>query len=75
MRITESAQKHGITDEDMLHAIRLARREVPIDDELSMCLGPARDGSLLEVGVVGLETDDPVVVHAMRLRPKFYPYL
>lgn len=40
-----------------------------------MLLGAASDGSLLEVGVLGIEGSDPVIVHAMPLRAKYYPYL
>jgi hypothetical protein len=32
-------------------------------------------GTPLEVGVLGLGSDDPVVIHAMRLRPKFFPFI
>ncbi len=69
-RITESARKHGIADEDMLHVvrnfIRIAQR-----DEFTMLIGPARDGQLLEVGVLDAGSDDPVVIHAMPVRPDF----
>jgi hypothetical protein len=30
---------------------------------------------LLEIGVLDLESDDPVVIHAMELRRKFYLFL
>ena len=40
-----------------------------------MLIGPARDGSLLEIGLLDFQGDDPVVIHAMPLRPKFHPYL
>jgi len=40
-----------------------------------MAIGHARDGTPLEVGVVDIEGDDPVAVHAMRLRPAFYRHL
>ena len=36
---------------------------------------PARDGAPLEIGVLDLNGEDPVVIHAMRLRPKFYPLI
>jgi len=51
VRIAQTARKHGITDDDMLHA-----------------------GELLEVGVLGIDTDDPVIVHAMRARPQYLPH-
>ena len=80
MRIAKSARKHGVADEDIQHALKHALRIVDDDDddddddEISMVLGPSRSAELLEVGVLNLETD-PLVVHAMPLRPKFYPYL
>lgn len=33
-----------------------------------MPIGPAQDGTLLEIGVLDIDGEDPVVVHAMRLR-------
>jgi hypothetical protein len=38
-----------------------------------MLVGPARNSDLLELGVLDIETDDPLIVHAMRARPKFLP--
>lgn len=46
-----------------------------MDEELTMLIGPATDGSLLEVGALGLDGDDPVLIHAMPLRRKFYRFL
>jgi hypothetical protein len=48
-----------------------------MDDDLTMLIGPARpgparDGTPLQIGVLDLNGEDPVVIHAMRLRPKFY---
>jgi hypothetical protein len=40
-----------------------------------MALTPARDGTPLEIGILGSATDDPVVIHAMGLRPKFQRFL
>lgn len=40
-----------------------------------MLIGPARDGALLEIGILHLDGEDPVIVHAMPLRPKFYRFL
>lgn len=74
-RIGDPARKHGVDDEDMLHAARNALYRVRQDDEVVMLIGPARDGSPLELGILGHFTDDPVIIHAMALRPKFYPFL
>ena len=42
-------------------------------NDVVLYLGPARDGALLEVGLV--LRDQPRIVHAMTLRQKFYRYL
>ncbi len=52
-----------------------AIRKIDMDDDLTMLIGPARDGTPLEIGVLDLNGEDPVVIHAMRLRPKFYPLI
>ena len=46
-----------------------------MDEGLTMLLGPAADGALLEVGVLDLDGDDPVIIHAMPIRTKFYRFL
>jgi hypothetical protein len=76
VRIVGPARKHGIGDEDILHAARHAIREVPNDDDdVMMLIGAARDGALLEIGILGAETDDPVIIHADRMRPKYQGFL
>jgi hypothetical protein len=75
MRIGEPARRHGVTDSDIAHATRTAIRRVRMDGDLTMLIGPATDGSLLEIGVLDLDGEDPVVIHAMPLRPKFYRLL
>lgn len=39
-----------------------------------LLIGADHDGRLLEIVVLDPD-DDPVVIHAQPLRPKFYPYL
>lgn len=56
MRIVQTARKHDIADDDMSHAGRNAIAQWHLDDDLTMRVGPARDGDLLEVGVLGLDT-------------------
>lgn len=46
-----------------------------MEEDLTMLIGPASDGKLLEIGVLDLDGDDPVVIHAMALRSKFYRFL
>jgi hypothetical protein len=71
VRIGRPARRHGLTDEDILHAVRNALRKIEMDEGLTMLIGPASDATLLEIGVLGLDGDDPVVIHAMPLRPRF----
>jgi hypothetical protein len=49
--------------------------KVEMDEDLTMLIGPACDGTPLEIGVLDLDGEDPVVIHAMRLRPKFYRFI
>lgn len=46
-----------------------------MDEDLTMLIGPASDGTLVEIGVLDIDGDDPVVIHAMQLRRKFYRFL
>jgi hypothetical protein len=71
VRVAQPAYKHGITDKDMLHAARNAIAQWRLDDDFTMRVGPALDGDLLEVGILGIDTDDPVIVHAMPARPQY----
>jgi len=75
VRIGLPARKHGIAEADIWHAVRNAVRRVAMDEELTMLIGPAIDSALLEIGVLGIDGDDPVVIHAMELRAKFYRFL
>ncbi len=75
MRIGEPARKHKVADADIWHAARTAVRRVDLDEDLTMLIGPASDGALLEIGVLEIDGDDPVIIHAMALRTKFYRFL
>lgn len=65
-----SARKHGVAVEDIEHAVRNAMAVDELDDDLCLYLGPARDGSLLEVITLAKEDSD-LVIHAMAMRPKY----
>lgn len=75
MRIGAPARRHGVPDEHMDHAFRNAMRRVRLDEDLTMLIGPAPDGTLIELGVLGIDGDDPVVIHAMLLRARFRRFL
>jgi len=75
MRIGRPAHRHGLSEPDINHAVRTAIRRVALDDDLTMLIGAGLDGRLLEIGVLGLDGEDPVAIHAMPLRPKFTRFL
>lgn len=67
--IPASARKHGVADDDMLHAYRTPIRVFEFDD-LTMLIGPDAAGRLLEVAIATAEGIE-FIVHAMPARPKF----
>jgi hypothetical protein len=67
--ILESARKHQVSDDDMLHAYRNPIRVFDLG-ELTMLIGPDNAARLLEVGVSEAEGIE-FVVHAMPARDKF----
>lgn len=68
--IAESARKHGVSDEDILHAYRNPIRVFELDEGFTMVIGANHAAIIFEIGVVD-GTEAPVVVHAMRAREKF----
>lgn len=61
--------KHGIADNDMLHAYRNPIRVFELDD-LIMLIGGDESGRMLEIGVATAEGIE-FIVHAMPARKKF----
>jgi hypothetical protein len=69
--IEASARKHGVTEEDMLHALRHHWRAFETGDPaVTMFIGPSTTAEPLEVGVV-TDEEGTAIIHAMRTRPKF----
>jgi hypothetical protein len=69
--IEASARKHGVTDDDMLHALRNHWQAFQTDDPaVTMYIGPAIDTRPLEIGVVD-DDEGTAVIHAMPARAKF----
>lgn len=65
--ILESAHRHGVTDQDMLHALRFAVHHVRQDDDMVMFIGPDSTGhTLIEVGVVIWWGGELAIAHAYR---------
>ena len=76
MDIVVSAKKHGIADEEILHAIAhaLTVDEVDEDPIRYLILGPDSGGNLLEIVVLD-RPNGPCVIHAMKMREKYRPLL
>jgi len=79
LKWTRSAARHGVAQEDALHAILNHRYRVEDFDEPragsfgrpDLFIGPPRDGSvLLEVKAVITPPDDFVIFHVMEARAK-----
>ena len=72
MEIHESALRHGIAEDDLLHPVRNAVAIDELDDDLRLYIGPARSAALLEVITLRRGADDEeLVIHAMPLRAKY----
>lgn len=75
MEIYRSARRHGIADEDIVHAVEHALAVGEQDDGKVLYLGADRAANLLEVVAVAREDGSEVVIHAMRMRTKYEPFL
>lgn len=70
--IHHTARKHGIADDDILRAIEHALVvEEYEDDDRVLYLGPNRAANMLEVVTLAVEEDLELVIHAMRMLPKY----
>ena len=77
MKILPSARKHGMSDEDIAYVLVNALRMVEYEydgEERLLVIGPDRLGRLLELVAVPV-TEPSRIIHADRLRPKFFDYL
>jgi hypothetical protein len=77
VQVTESAFRHGVAEADILHAYRNAIRYIEVEqdgEERLIVIGPDRSGNCLEL-VAMPPGDTDRIIHAARLRPKFYDFL
>ena len=75
MDIYQSARKHGVTDDDIAHAIDNAVVAADEDDGKVLYLGPDTAGNLLEVVAVARHDGTEIVIHAMKMRRTYEPML
>lgn len=74
--IHHTARKHGIDDDDILHTIQRALVVRDYEENRTLYLGPDRAANLLEVVAILLDVAEvELVIHAMRMRPKYEPLL
>ncbi|KRF41276.1 hypothetical protein [Terrabacter sp. Soil810] len=71
VEIRDSARKHGVSDDDITHALRHPLKAFPNDSGGDLVIGPSTTGALLELGVRGWRSRQMVVFHAMPARDKF----
>lgn len=68
--VAGSALKHGLKEQDILHAYRHPIRIWDLGDGFTMTVDATATATILEVGSIQGETA-VVIVHAMRAREKF----
>jgi hypothetical protein len=73
VEIHDSARKHGVAEEDILHAIdhALAIEDAGEDPDRWLLVGPDGAGNLLEMVVVITIEGTQLVIHAMPMRDKY----
>jgi hypothetical protein len=76
MEIHDSARKHGLADDDIREAYRNLIGEVTDQRKphFVMFIGETSTSEQLEIGVLDPD-DDPLVIHAMKLRRNWRRYL
>jgi hypothetical protein len=77
VEIHASARRHGISDEDMLHAVAnpLAVEDLGEDPDRWLVIGPDRAANLLEIVVLVTREGVEMIIHAMPLRPIYQKLL
>lgn len=75
MEIADSARKHSLTDEAILHAARNPIAVIAVKIDRIFFIGTTDTGAFLEIVVLDPGTDEATVIHADICRPKFYRYL
>ena len=75
VRILRSALKHGCTPADVVHAVASAWLRIQVGEDPDRWLYVGVDGSARPLEIVTVAGDDgeEVVIHAMKLRKRYYP--
>jgi len=79
VEIHHSAYRHGVSSEDIHHAVEHARVAFEMGADAGprriLLIGPNRAGNFIEVIALQLEGGQHLAIHAMKLRPSFYELL
>lgn len=75
MQILRSALNHGCAPADIAHAISSAWQRTRVGEDPDKWLYVGVDGAARPLEIVTVQGDDgvEVVIHAMKLRKKYYP--
>lgn len=70
LEIHSAAGRHGVADDDIVHALAhaLAFEDLGEDPDRWLVIGPDRAANLLELVVLVSAEGDELVIHAMPLR-------
>ncbi len=73
VEIHGSARRHGVADQDILHAIdhALAIEDAGDDPDRWLIIGPDTAANLLEVVVMITAEGNQIAIHAMPMRDKY----
>ncbi len=73
MEIRPSARRHGIADDNILHAIEhsMVLDDLGDDPDRWLVIGPDHAGNLLEIVVLITAEGDELIIHAMPLRAAY----
>ncbi len=72
--MADSAFKNRISRTSIESAVRVPLAEVPLASDRDLVIEADHTGQLLELVVLDPD-DDPVVIHAMPLRRKYYRFV
>lgn len=73
--VHHTARKHGIGDDDIVHAIEHAFIEAQAGEDKLLHLGPSHAGNFLEIISIVREADSLLVIHAMPIRKQYLALL
>ena len=79
MEVHRSASKHGVTVDEVRHAVQHEIVSVDLDPDADppkvLVIGPDAAGNLLEVILLVLADQRSMAIHAMKLRRQFHELL